>query len=115
MDNKQLEEYRDKCHMIIEAIEDECKEAGHVGEMMSVYAVLKGFYRDQHGEGALKDLIQSMEPGPRITFIGDEECKNELCSEALDNVPDPEGVRPSLPYHPYGFIEQEREARSKFE
>lgn len=86
-DNSQLVEYCDKCHIIVDAVEDECKESGH-GEMMALYIHLKAFFRDRHGESSLKALIQSMEPPPTITYGDrDDEIEQEdrcLCDDQCD-------------------------------
>lgn len=75
MDNSRLEELRDKCHMIIEAVEDECKTKGACAVMASMYSDMKFHYKDLFGQDALKVLVESMDESmPTITYPeGDEE------------------------------------------
>lgn len=56
-----LERLRDKCHMIIEAVEDACLDEGESRTMVRMYQILKEAYRTIFGEPQLCLLLTSME------------------------------------------------------
>lgn len=74
-----LERLRDKCHMIIESVEDECLELGSPGLMVRSYEILKEAYRGFFGHKALSLLLSSMElPDEPLPVDCDaSECKKE--------------------------------------
>lgn len=87
VDNAELEEWRDKCYMIIEAVEDECKKVESASHMRAAYVYLKDFYRGVCGVEALRELVNSFEPRLVMDFNdtddgSDEEpsqCEPERC------------------------------------